>query len=119
MKNFQYYLDISIHTEWSSYYIDYVLLKQKLSSFYSRRKKIRKRQVLTAEEFHVLIRESCSELGEEVDAANEYGFGCNCGAADATSYFQYVDDSTKATLVDQEDALRRLSVLERKEFSFF
>ncbi len=119
MKNYQYYLNKSIHPEWSSHYIDYALLKQKLSSFYSRRKKLRKLQVLTAEDFQLLVRESCSVLGEEVDAVNDNGFGCNCGATDATNYFQYVDGLTNTTLVDREDALLRLSVLERKEFSFY
>lgn len=119
MKNYQYYLNKTIHSEWSSYYIDYALLKQKLSSFYSRRKKLRKLQVLTAEEFHLLIRESCDVLGEEVDAANENESDCNCAPTDATSYFQYVDVLTKTTLVDRADALFRLSVLERKEFSFY
>ena len=121
MKGYESYLTQSIRVEWSPNYIDYTSLKDKLKSFYDRRKQLREFHVLTVEDFSLLIRDSCAAVGEEVVAVPEIAgcydnVGCN---ADAANYFQFGDDDSDANLIlmDRKDAVRRLSVLERREFS--
>ena len=120
MKRYDSYLTRSIRAEWSPNYIDYTLLKDKLKSFYKRRRQFRKLQVLTVEDFRLLIGDSCDAVGEKAVAVPKTAGYCyenvSCDA-DTTNYFQFLDADTHATLVDREDAALRLSILERKCFS--
>ncbi|CAB9498402.1 SPX domain-containing membrane protein [Seminavis robusta] len=98
MKSFELYLSRSTRDEWSQHYMDYGGLKARLRQFYKRRRRIQKLMLgsaLSAEEFKVLA-------GSEVDQAG---------------YFQFVDSRSCRLLVDREDALLRLSIMERQEFS--
>lgn len=98
MKSFELYLDRSTRGEWKEHYMDYNGLKAKLRQFYKRRRRVQKLMLgsaLSAEEFKILA-------GSEVDQAG---------------YFAFVDSRSCRLLVDREDALLRLSIVERKEFS--
>lgn len=98
MKSFELYLGRSIREEWAQHYMDYNGLKARLRQFYKRRRRIQKLMLgsaLSAEEFKILA-------GSEVDQAG---------------YFAFVDSRSCRLLVDREDALLRLSIVERQEFS--
>jgi hypothetical protein len=98
MKSFESYLQRSLRNEWSPHYMDYAGLKAKLRQFYKRRRRVQKLllgSALTAEEFSVLSREPVDQAG----------------------YFAYIDNRSARLMVDREDALLRLSIVERKEFS--
>jgi len=79
--------------------MNYANLKAKIRQFYKRRRRIQKLllgSALTAEEFQVLAG------AESVDQAG---------------YFAFIDRNSARLMVDREDALLRLSIIERKEFS--
>lgn len=100
MKSFELYLHRSIRSEWSEHYINYANLKAKLRQFYKRRRRVQKLllgSALTAKEFDVLAGD---------DQRNNAG-----------NYFAFVDQHSSRLMVDREDALLRLSIVERKEFS--
>jgi len=100
MKSFELYLHRSIRPEWSLHYIDYANLKAKLRTFYKRRRRMQKLllgSALTAEEFDVLA---------GADQRDQAG-----------NYFAFIDKQSSRLMVDREDALLRLSIVERKEFS--
>jgi hypothetical protein len=68
------------------------------TSILKRRRRVQKLllgSALTAEEFSVLSREPVDQAG----------------------YFAYIDNRSARLMVDREDALLRLSIVERKEFS--
>jgi Major Facilitator Superfamily len=98
MKAFAIYLSRGIREEWSDYYMDYNGLKANLRQFYKRRRRVQKLMLgsaLSAEEFKVLS-------GSEVDQEG---------------YFQFDDNRSPRLKVDRDDALLRLSIVERQEFS--
>ena len=80
--------------------MDYFNLKAKLRQFYKRRRRVQKLllgSALTPEEFQILA--------------------AGVGDVDQAGYFAYIDQSSCKLHVDREDALLRLSIVERKEFS--
>jgi hypothetical protein len=83
--------------------MDYAVLKEKLRSFSKRRKAV-----------HQLIRPDgylpALDFQELLPVAG-------AGVVEQSSYFQYTDEISNETLVDAEDALFRLSVEERNDFS--
>ena len=93
-------------------YINYSLHKEKLRQFYQRRRQlskiIREGNGLTAHAFAQLTG------GSSISGSDH-----NNITADAPSYlgsyFRY-DDTEQHTYVDEEDAILRLSIIERKEF---
>jgi len=96
MTSFEDYLKRCVRTDWS--YMDYGKLKCKLKSFYERRHRVqqlwRQDGYLQAADLSVLI---------NMDTQ--------------ANYFQYTDEQTNLCLVDPQDALLRLAIEERKEFS--
>lgn len=113
MKKFEAYYQQCLNPEWADNYIDYGLLKDKLRSFYDRRQQLN--NLLKNEDG--LTEEAISRLTGVVE--DDYDLTL-------TGYFQYVDSDVGCScggfgsdsgLVDKEDALLRLSILERKEFS--
>lgn len=106
MKRYESYLRRCIRADWSIHYVDYGLLKDKLRQFYRRRRQLRRllssSKNLTVEAFKLLAGDNDDKDGNDIDES---------------SYFQYVDGCTRTRIVDREDALLRLSILERKEFS--
>jgi Major Facilitator Superfamily len=98
MKSFELYLGRSTREEWAQHYMNYNGLKARLRQFYKRRRRIQKLMLgsaLSVEEFKILA-------GSEIDQAG---------------YFAFVDSRSCRLLVDREDALLRLSIVERQEFS--
>ena len=100
MKGYGEYFQECIEPDWSSHYIDYSTIKQKLSSFRHRRRRFT--QLVNASNLsgYVTLEDYRQLLG--VDESNN---------EDASSYFQY------GNYVDAEDALQRIYITERKEFS--
>lgn len=100
MKSFDSYLQRCIRNEWSPHYMNYPNLKAKLRQFYKRRRRVQKLllgSALTTEEFQVLAG--------------------GVGDADKSGYFAYIDQNSCKLHIDREDALLRLSIVERTEFS--
>jgi len=109
MKDYDsYYYRCQNPSYGSDHYINYGLHKEKLRQYYSRRRKIskilRKEQGLTEHAFNQLI---------GTDDTNSMG---GDGSV-SSSYFRYDDGQTDVALVDEEDAIMRLSIMERKDFS--
>jgi len=108
MKDYDSYYHRCQNPSYSDHYINYGLHKEKLRLYYSRRRKLskilRKEQGLTEDAFAQLI-------GTD-DTSSMVGDG-----SISSSYFRYDDGQTDAALVDEEDAILRLSIMERKDFS--
>ena len=100
------------HPDYTTQYIDYGLHKDKLRQFYTRRRQlsqiIRDGNGLTAVAFSELT-------GNNIVISEGLLDDTRC-----SSYFCYDDDGdgeNNMALVDEEDAILRLSIMERKEFS--
>lgn len=100
MTGYNEYVQQCIEPDWSSHYIDYSTIKQRLSSFRSRRRHFT--QLVDSSDLSgYLALEDYQQLLGASSTNNE----------DASSYFQY------GNYVDAEDALQRLYIAERREFS--
>jgi len=106
MKGYESYFHGCQHPSYPNQYISYGSHKEKLRQFYNRRRKLNKilratNGILTANAFSQLIG------GETVPSS----------ALSSSSYFRH-DDGQEGDVayVDKDDAILRLSVMERKEF---
>ena len=101
MTGYDEYLQQCIEPNWSSHYIDYPTIKQRLSSFRSRRRHFT--QLVDSSDLSgYLALEDYQQLLGACTSTNK---------DDASSYFQY------GHYVEAEDALQRLYITERTEFS--
>ena len=101
MPGYEEYHQQCIEPTWSSHYISYTTIKQTLSSFRSRRRRFT--QLVDSSDLSgYLALEDYQQLLGASSINND---------EDASSYFQY------GNYVDAEDALQRLYIIERKEFS--
>jgi hypothetical protein len=101
MKRFEDYYWKCAREEWMVHYVDYNVLKEKLCSFSKRRKAVL--QLIRPDGYLPVL-----DFQELLPVAR---------VVEDSSYFQYTDEISKQALVDAEDALFRLSVTERNEFS--
>jgi len=100
MPGYEEYHQQCIEPTWSSHYISYTTIKQTLSSFRSRRRRFT--QLVDSSDLSgYLALEDYQQLLGSSFISDE----------DASSYFQY------GNYVDADDALQRLYIIERKEFS--
>jgi len=101
MPGYEEYHQQCIEPTWSSHYISYTTIKQTLSSFRSRRRRFT--QLVDSSDLSgYLALEDYQQLLGSSSINND---------EDASSYFQY------GNYVDADDALQRLYIIERKEFS--
>lgn len=98
---YQEYFRQCIKPDWSAYYIDYSTIKQKLSSFRARRRQFT----------HLVHSSDLAGYIALQDYQQLLGTSSSNNSEDASSYFQY------GNYVDATDALQRLYIIERKEFS--
>ena len=107
---YEVYFQKCIEPDWSAHYIDYSTIKQKLTSFRSRRRQFTHlvnssdlAGYVSLPDYQQLLGTSSSIISS---ATNN-----NDDEDAASSYFQY------GNYVDAQDALQRLYITERKEFS--
>ena len=109
MKGYESYFHRCQNPEYADRYVDYGLHKDKLRKFYKRRRQLSK--ILRDEEGRLSVDAFSRLTGEEGDSNN--------GLGSAVGYVRYGGDDGREekALVNKDDALLRLSVMERKEFS--
>ncbi len=103
---YEQYFQQCIEPDWSPHYIDYSTIKSKLSSFRSRR-----RQFTRLEHSSDLVGYLALEDYQQLLGTSSSNNNNDNNEEDASSYFQY------GNYVDAQDALQRLYITERKEFS--
>jgi len=105
MKGYESYFHRCQHPDYSSHYIDYGSHKGKLRQFYNRRRKLSK-----------ILRDTKGQLTANAFSQLTGGEEMKPSSYAASSYFRH-DDGQEVALVDKDDAILRLSIMERKEFS--
>ena len=102
MKGYESYFHRCQNPSYADHYIGYGLLKDKLRQFYTRRRQLTK--ILKDTDGRLTASDFSNLTGETVEGSS----------SSVGSYFRFADEEP---LVDKEDALLRLSIMERKEFS--
>jgi hypothetical protein len=100
MKNYQYYYTRSQHPSYPNHYINYSLHKSKLKRFYDRRHQLS--QILKANDGNLSVVQFREVTG-----------GLDVNSSHVGSYFCY-GDGERVEMVNVEDAILRLSIMERK-----
>lgn len=98
MKGYQEYFARSQHPSYPQQYLDYSLLKVKLKEFYNRRRQLAK-----------IIKDNNGNLSTA--QFKELTGGLDVSGSSTSGYFCYGEE---VELVDVEDAVLRLSIMERK-----
>ena len=98
MKGYQEYFARSQHSSYPQQYLDYSLLKAKLKQFYDRRRQLSQ-----------IIKDNDGNLSTA--QFKELTGGLDVSESTASGYFCYGEEGE---LVDIDDAVLRLSIMERK-----